>query len=84
MQVCISLQTNNHATTPSLSFLQARYPSCHPTNSIKALKALIILIIIIINRFIQRHKVITVEMQVPGSMLVSRGRRESPGKEECL
>ena len=42
MQVCIctSLQTDNHASTPSLSFLQAGRPSCRPTNSVKALKAL--------------------------------------------
>jgi len=39
MQVSTSLQTDNYANTPSLSFLQARCPSCHPTNSIKALKA---------------------------------------------
>jgi len=39
MQVCISLQTDNHASTPPLSFLQAGCPSCRPTNSIKALKA---------------------------------------------
>jgi len=39
MQVCTSLQTNNHASTPPLSFLQAGCPSCHPTNSVKALKA---------------------------------------------
>ena len=39
MQVCTSLQTDNHASTPSLSFLQARCPSCRPTNSVKALKA---------------------------------------------
>ena len=38
-QVCISLQTDNHASTPPLSFLQAGCPSCHPTNSVKALKA---------------------------------------------
>jgi len=38
MQVCTSLQTENHANTPVLSFLQAGCPSCHPTNSIKALK----------------------------------------------
>jgi len=38
MQVCTSLQTDNHASTPLLSFLQARCPSCHPTNSIKARK----------------------------------------------
>ena len=38
MQVCISLQTDNHASTPPLSFLQAECPSCSPTNSVKALK----------------------------------------------
>ena len=40
MQVCTSLQTDNHANTPPLSFLQAGCPSCRPTNSVKALKAL--------------------------------------------
>ena len=39
MQVCISLQTDNHASTPPLCFLQAGCPSCRPTNSVKALKA---------------------------------------------
>jgi len=39
MQVCTSLQSDNHASTPPLSFLQAGCPSCCPTNSIKALKA---------------------------------------------
>jgi len=34
MQVCTSLQTDNHDSTPPLTFLQARCPSCHPTNSI--------------------------------------------------
>ena len=38
MQVCTSLQTNNHASTPPLRFLQAGCPSCRPTNSVKALK----------------------------------------------
>jgi len=33
MQVCISLQIDNHASTPPLSFLQAGCPSCRPTNS---------------------------------------------------
>jgi len=36
---CISLQTDNDASTPPLSFLQAGCPSCRPTNSVKALKA---------------------------------------------
>jgi len=40
MQVCTSLQTDNHTSTPSLSFLQAGCPSCRPTNSVKALKAM--------------------------------------------
>jgi len=35
MQVCTLLQTDNHASTPPLSFLQAGGPS----NSVKALKA---------------------------------------------
>jgi len=39
MQVCTSLQTDNHASNPPLSFLQAGCPSCRPTNSVKALKA---------------------------------------------
>jgi len=36
MQVCTSLQADNHASTTPLSFLQAGCPSCRPTNSIKA------------------------------------------------
>ena len=39
MQVSTSLQTDNHASTPPLSFLQAGCPSCRPANSVKALKA---------------------------------------------
>jgi len=40
MQVCTLLQTDNHTNTPLLSFLQAGCPSCRPTNSVKALKAM--------------------------------------------
>ena len=39
MQVCTLLQTDNHASTPRLSFSQAGCPSCRPTNSVKTLKA---------------------------------------------
>ena len=39
MQVCTSLQRDNHASTPQLSFLQAGCPSCRPTSSINALNA---------------------------------------------
>jgi len=38
--------------------------------------------IIIINVFLQHHKVITSE--APGSVLLRGGKRESPGEEECL
>jgi len=38
--ICTSLQTDNHASTSPLKFLHVRYPSCHPTNSVKALKEL--------------------------------------------
>jgi len=44
MQVCTSLHTDNHANTSPLSFLQAGCPSCRPTNSLKALKAVIYLL----------------------------------------
>jgi len=37
MQVCTLLQTDNHASSPPLCFLQAGCPSCHPTNRVKAL-----------------------------------------------
>jgi len=40
MQVCTWLQTDNHDSTQPLSFLRAGCPSCHPTNSVKALKEL--------------------------------------------
>ena len=39
MQICTSLQTDKHTSTSLLSFLQAGCTSCHPTNSVKALKA---------------------------------------------
>ena len=39
VQVCTSLQTDNHANTHHSVFLQAGCPSCRPTNSVKALKA---------------------------------------------
>ena len=39
MQVCTLLQTDNHANTSPVSFLQAGCPSCRPTKSVKALKA---------------------------------------------
>ena len=40
MQVCTLLQTDNHARTHHSVFLQAGCPSCRPTNSVKALKAI--------------------------------------------
>jgi len=39
VQVWTLLQTDNYVSAPLLNFLQAGCPSCHPTNSVKALKA---------------------------------------------
>jgi len=38
MQICTSLQANNHANTPSLSFLQAGCPSCQQCESTEETK----------------------------------------------
>ena len=70
VQVCTSLQTDNHASTSPLSFLRAGCPSCRPTNSVKALKALII--IIIINRFVWRSKVVTSEATISHALTCIR------------
>jgi len=42
MQVCTSLQTDNHASTPPLCYLLAGCPSssCHSTNSVSALNSM--------------------------------------------
>ena len=53
MQVCNSLQSDNHASTPLLSFLQAGCPSCRPTNSVKALKV----VSVAIHRVNWRHRI---------------------------
>jgi len=45
---------------------------------------MMMIIIIIINRFVWRHKIVASEVLQPGGVLVSKGRRESLGKEECL
>jgi len=50
MQVCTSLQTDNHASTPPFSFLLAGYPSCRPVNCVDALKAQCITYHVIIER----------------------------------
>jgi len=50
MQVCTSLQTENHASTSPLSFLQAGCPSCHPTNSVKALNAKALIVVVSTSR----------------------------------
>ena len=51
MQVCTSIQTDNHASTPPLSFYRPdALPVAQPTSSVKALKALFVIIIIIIPR----------------------------------
>ena len=39
---------------------------------------------VLINRFVKRHWVVTLEALKPGSVLLSTGKRESLGEEECL
>jgi len=39
MQICTSPQTDNHTSILPFSFIQTGCLSCHPTNSVKALKA---------------------------------------------
>jgi len=41
MQVCTSLQTDNHASTSLRMFFTDRMPFLPPTNSVKALKAVL-------------------------------------------
>ena len=54
---------------------------CRASRSILGVMPIII-IIIIINRFVQCHKVVTSDALGPGSVLVSRKRRESLREEE--
>jgi len=55
MQVCTSLQTDNHASTLPLSFLQAGCPSCCPTNSLKACKAQALKVSEGINKYLAQY-----------------------------
>jgi len=52
MQTCTLTQTNNHDSIHHSVFLQARCPSCCPTNSVKALKAKLKYIYILRNKII--------------------------------
>jgi len=40
IQVCTSIQADNHTSTLPLSFLQAGCPSCRPTNGVKSTEGL--------------------------------------------
>jgi len=53
MQVCTSLQADNHASNPLLVLSQAGCPSCRPINSVKALKDWVIITCIILIHFWQ-------------------------------
>jgi len=82
MQVCTSLQTNNHASTSPLSFLQAGCPSCRPTNSVKALKATmpllmpLIPILIILSLLSSSLLTLTYKVSVFSAMTLLVGRQE--------
>jgi len=74
MQVCTSLQTDNHASTPPLSFLQAGCPSCRPTNSVNALKAITLLQTLYLNEppaSIDRHALIQPSSNDSHALLLS-------------
>jgi len=43
-----------------------------------------IIIVIVINVSVLPHKVITSEALGPGSVLLRKGKPESPGENECL
>ena len=66
VQVCTSLQTDNHASNPPLSFLQAGCPSCHPTNSVKALSASFTFVVV-------SHKIFLVRQFFCASSPAARG-----------
>ena len=56
MQVCTSLQTDNHTSTPPLSqFFTGRMPFLPPTNSVKALKA-VLTYLLSLTVFIERFR----------------------------
>jgi len=51
--------------------------------NVNVINRLDLIIVIIINVFVQRHKVVTSEALGPGSVLLRKGKRESPREEEC-
>jgi len=55
MQICNSLQADNHNSTPPLRFVLAGCPSCHPTNSDKALKTLLLLLLLLLLQLFSGH-----------------------------
>jgi len=90
MQFSTSLQTDNHASTPPLSFLQAGCPSCHPTNSVNALKARDFTLKNVENRVFDLEEVVrgvgaVVVREREGGRLEGRySRRDVAGERELL
>jgi len=56
MQVCISLQTDNHASTPSLKFFTGRMPFLPPNQQRQSTEGNVLYIINIKNKIISRLK----------------------------
>jgi len=48
--ICTSHHADKHPSTLPLSFLPARCPSCHPTDSVKALNAINALIVQLLSK----------------------------------
>jgi len=76
MQVCTSLQsqTDNHASTPPLSVLQAGCSSGRPTNSVKALTVIqwYIIIVIVIMQRLTRHVSVSEDSESPALRVDAR------------
>ena len=72
MQVCTSFQTDNLASTPSLSFLQAGCHSCRQTNSVKAPKA---------RRYSHTHTQYQSSNHTQHSVILSNSRANLPPPE---
>jgi len=87
MQVCTPLQTDNHTSTPPLSFLQAGCPSCRPTNSVKALiatplfESLLLYFLCIAGKFVitvnRMHVTVAVIMNGTGQLMAGNNHISS-------
>jgi len=84
--ICTSLQTDNHTSTSVLNFMQTGCSSCHPTNSVKALKAVLLnwIEIVIINLTLKGLYVVFCFVLYGGYGIVARIIYMHPSTEWCF